>query len=64
MPSTLFCEKLQKETGVFFVPGSAFDVEYHLRFGFTQDEQIMKEGLMTFSRWLRQFDQKPISIVL
>lgn len=64
MPSTVFCEKLQKETGVFFVPGSAFDIEYHLRFGFTQDEKIMKDGLMTFSRWLRQFDQKSINVVL
>lgn len=64
IPSAYFCEKLQEETGVFFVPGSAFDKEYHLRFGFTQDEKTMKEGLMTFSHWLRQFDQKPIEVIL
>ena len=64
IPSAEFCEKLQKETGVFFVPGSAFDIEYHLRFGFTQDEKIIKKGLITFSKWLRQFDHQSIDIQL
>lgn len=64
IPSAEFCEKLQKEKGVFFVPGSAFDIEYHLRFGFTQDEKIIKEGLITFSKWLRQFDHQSIDIQL
>ena len=64
IPSAEFCEKLQKETGVFFVPGSAFDIEYHLRFGFTQDEKVIKEGLITFSKWLRQFDHQSIDIQL
>lgn len=58
MPSTVFCEKLQKETGVFFVPGSAFGIEYHLRFGLTQDIKVVQEGLARFSCWLRQFDGK------
>lgn len=64
IPSKELCEKLQKETGVFFVPGSAFDTEYHLRFGFTQDEKIIKEGLITFSNWLRQYDHQSIDIIL
>ena len=56
MPSIEFCEKLQAETGIFFVPGSAFGVENHLRFGLTHLNEI-KEGLPLFSQWLRQFDK-------
>lgn len=55
MPSKEFCEKLQAETGIFFVPGSAFGVENHLRFGITQDLEMVKEGLALFSKWLDQF---------
>ena len=43
MPSKELCEKLQNDTGVFFVPGMAFNKEYHLRFGFTSDSKIIKE---------------------
>ena len=52
MPSKELCEKLQNDTGVFFVPGMAFNKEYHLRFGFTSDSKIIKEGLETFSSWI------------
>ena len=55
VPSYEFCEKLQNETGVFFVPGSAFGIDYHLRFGFTHDYEYMKEGLELFSKWLDQY---------
>lgn len=55
MPSQEFCEKLQDETGIFFVPGSAFGIENHLRFGFTHFDDI-QEALPLFSKWLRQFD--------
>lgn len=55
MPSQEFCEKLQEETGIFFVPGSAFGIEYHLRFGFTHEYEYVKEGLSLFSQWLDQF---------
>lgn len=57
MPSQELCEKLQKETGVFFVPGAAFGVENHLRYGFTHEVEYAKEGLTIFSKWLRQFDK-------
>lgn len=56
MPSAEFCEKLQEETGIFFVPGVTFGVENHLRFGFTHDGKEVKDGLTLFSKWLRQFD--------
>lgn len=55
MPSKELCERLQDETGVFFVPGSAFGIEYHLRFGFTHEPQYIQEGLNVFSKWLDQF---------
>lgn len=55
MPSKEFCEKLQDETGIFFVPGSTFGIENHLRFGFTHEYEYVKEGLELFSKWLDQF---------
>lgn len=57
MPSAEFCIKLQEETGVFFVPGSCFDEEYHLRFGLGNDPIEVKKGLTVFSDWLKQFDK-------
>ena len=54
--SNTFCETLQEETGVFFVPGCCFDVENHLRFGLANDPQIVKEGLEVFSNWLKKLD--------
>jgi len=56
IPSKELCEKLQKETGIFFVPGSTFGLENHLRFGFTHQYDVQK-GLPLFSKWLRQFDK-------
>ena len=55
MPSAQFCQRLQDETGVFFVPGSAFDVEGHFRIGFANETPILEEGLAVFSNWLKQF---------
>ena len=54
--SNTFCEKLQEETGVFFVPGCCFDKEYHLRFGLANAPQMVKEGLEVFSNWLKKLD--------
>ena len=34
------------------MPGMAFNKEYHLRFGFTSDSKIIKEGLEIFSSWI------------
>lgn len=55
--STELAEKLQKETGVFFVPGSCFDREGYLRFGFGNHPEMVKQGLEIFSKWLKQFDE-------
>ena len=53
--SKTLCEDLQEKTGVFFVPGSCFDKEYHLRFGFTQDPHIIEDGLALLSSYLHAF---------
>jgi len=52
MPSIKLAEDLQNETGVFFVPGSCFGNEYHLRFGLANDPKIVKKGLNIFKDWL------------
>ena len=46
------CIKLQEDTGVFFVPGACFGQEYHLRFGFANKSEDIKQGLELFSNWL------------
>lgn len=46
------CVELQKDTGVFFVPGACFNQEYHLRFGFANKSEDIKAGLELFSKWL------------
>lgn len=48
------CIKLQKDTGVFFVPGACFNQEYHLRFGFANNSDDIKAGLELFSKWLHE----------
>lgn len=55
IPSAQFCIKLQKETGIFFVPGSCFGIENHVRFGFTHSDHIEK-ALPILSEWAKQFD--------
>ncbi len=55
IPSKEFCRKLQVETGIFFVPGSCFGLENHVRFGFTHSDHIEK-ALPILSKWVKQFD--------
>lgn len=56
IPSKILSEKLQEETGVFFVPGACFNYEYHLRFGLANDPEIVKKGLSVFKKWLIEND--------
>lgn len=55
MPSATLCKKLQEDTGVFLVPGSCFNREYHLRFGFANDSKSIQKGLALFSKWLDHY---------
>ena len=43
---------LLKKYGVFFVPGSCFGCENHLRLGLTADAGTMAKGLQMLSRYL------------
>lgn len=57
MDSETFAELIQKETGIFFVPGTCYNSEYHLRLGGGLNPTVLKEGLEVFSKWLRKFDE-------
>lgn len=52
MPSVSFCEALLAETGVLFTPGSAFDMEGHVRVGFGNPMQDLRDGLAQVSAFL------------
>lgn len=56
IPSDELALRLQKETGVFFVPGVCFDIDHHLRLGGGVESEMLEKGLAVFSKWLRQFD--------
>lgn len=55
MESAELCRRLQSETGVMLLPGSALDMEGYLRIGYCNDPAITKAGLERFGRWLEQF---------
>lgn len=52
MPSEAFCERLLEETGVLLVPGAAMDMEGHLRIGYANAPDILREGLSELSGFL------------
>ena len=54
MTSEAFCTKLLEATGVMLTPGSAMDMEGHLRIGYTNGEEILHEGLKRISAFLRE----------
>ncbi|WP_277647084.1 aminotransferase class I/II-fold pyridoxal phosphate-dependent enzyme [Galactobacillus timonensis] len=43
---------LLRDTGVFFVPGSCFDCDYHLRLTFTAEPETLRRGLQLLSGYL------------
>ena len=53
--SAELCRRLQEETGVMLLPGSALDMEGYLRIGYCNDPGITEAGLARFGEWLRQF---------
>ena len=54
MASADLCRKLQRETGVMLLPGSALDREGYLRIGYCNDPAVTKTGLELFDRWLNE----------
>ncbi|GGH10819.1 aminotransferase [Alsobacter metallidurans] len=52
MPSRDFCVALLRETGVLFTPGSAMEMEGHVRIGYANAPAILKAGLGRVSEFL------------
>lgn len=53
MSSVEFCSRLLDETGVLLVPGSAFDMDGHVRIGYANAPDILREGLARTSIFLK-----------
>ncbi|MDO4415500.1 MAG: aminotransferase class I/II-fold pyridoxal phosphate-dependent enzyme [Erysipelotrichaceae bacterium] len=49
---TMLAKQLLKETGVFFVPGSCFGCEKHLRLGLTCSGKTMETGLAKLAEFI------------
>ncbi|MBB5535713.1 aminotransferase [Rhizobium giardinii] len=49
-----FCIRLLEKTGVMLTPGSAMDMEGYLRIGYTNCEEILREGLKRISHFLKE----------
>lgn len=52
MHSYEFCERLLKETGVFYTPGECFDLDYCFRIGYAFDSKTLREGLQKTSEFI------------
>jgi len=52
MSSRDFCVQLLEETGVMFTPGSAMDMEGHVRIGYANSSEILRAGLDLVSGFL------------
>jgi aspartate/methionine/tyrosine aminotransferase len=46
------CQRLQAETGVMLLPGSALDMEGWLRIGYACETEVLRQGLARFGDWL------------
>jgi aspartate/methionine/tyrosine aminotransferase len=53
MSSVEFCSRLLDGTGVLLVPGSAFDMDGHVRIGYANAPDILREGLARISTFLK-----------
>jgi aspartate/methionine/tyrosine aminotransferase len=52
VPSRDLCVSLVEQTGVMLTPGSALDVEGHLRIGYANDPEVLRQGLARMSEFL------------
>ncbi len=53
MSSETFCARLLDETGVLLVPGSAFDMDGHVRIGYANSPDVLRAGLSRMSSFLK-----------
>lgn len=49
-----FCERLVKEKGVMFTPGSALHTEGYVRIGYANNKEVLKKGLALTSEFLKE----------
>ena len=54
MTSEAFCTRLLERAGVMLTPGSAMDMEGHLRIGYANGAAILREGLGRLSAFLKE----------
>lgn len=54
LTSEAFCIRLLERTGVMLTPGSAMDMEGHLRIGYTNGEGVLRAGLKRISAFLAE----------
>ncbi|KNG88821.1 aminotransferase [Aspergillus nomiae NRRL 13137] len=63
----VFCQQLQKQTGVMFVPGSqcfggGVDFKGYVRIGFVPEHQVMVDGLQALREFMRNgYEQLPVA---
>lgn len=58
MHSYEFCEKLLKETGVFYTPGECFGLDYCFRIGYAFDSKTLMEGLEKTSEFISNLPRR------
>ncbi|EKS4344231.1 aminotransferase [Clostridium sporogenes] len=58
MHSYKFCDKLLKETGVFYTPGECFDLDYCFRIGYAFDSKTLMEGLEKTSEFISNLPRR------
>lgn len=54
MASADLCKRLQAETGVMLLPGSALDMEGWLRIGYACETEVLRQGLALIGDWLAE----------
>lgn len=52
LSSVEFCTRLLEATGVLFTPGSALEMEGHVRIGYANNQQVLTEGLARAAAFL------------
>lgn len=57
MKSWDFCVAVLENTGVMFVPGSAMDSEGYVRIGYANNRDVLVQGLLKVSEFLRAFNR-------
>jgi aspartate/methionine/tyrosine aminotransferase len=55
--SESFAKEILEQEGVFYVPGSCFDCEKHLRLGLTADPSVFAKGLQLTAAFIKKQEE-------